>query len=65
MNQRWIKAVVACGMAIGIAAGCQRNERSVVHTKKSTNEYPRRTDDPTQPEESEYHMTSPGQMVVE
>jgi hypothetical protein len=55
----------ACGLGFGLAAGCQHDEYSRVHTRKSTNEYPPETDDPSQPAESEYHMKSPGKMVVE
>ncbi len=67
MNRRWtsIALAAACGLAFGFSAGCQHDEHSRVHTRTSTNEYPRETDDPTQPAESEYHMKSPGKMIVE
>ncbi len=67
MNRRWMSIAwaAACGLAFGFSAGCQHDEYSRVHTRTSTNEYPRETDDPTQPAESEYHMKSPGKMIVE
>ena len=67
MNKRWTRIALAavCGLAFGFSAGCQQNESSRVRTRTSTNEYPRESDDPTQPSESEYHMKSPAKMVVE
>ena len=67
MNKRWtrIALAAACGLAFGFSAGCHHDEYSRVHTRKSTNDYPRDTDDPTQPAEREYHMKSPGKMIVE